>query len=114
MEEFMVGFDEEEIEKDMDYLSKLVPGDLLQLTSLINEECDKMEREGSMMFAEYPDKEQVLHLSARIFDRCKSGCASKLGANPNLKDFIQVMLCDEMCKRRMRHHNRMKRFQYFN
>ncbi|MBQ4523023.1 MAG: hypothetical protein IJA10_08755 [Lachnospiraceae bacterium] len=113
MEEFMVGFEEEEIEKDMDYLSRLVPGNLLHLTSLISDECDKMEQEGSMMFDEYLDKEQVLRLSAQIFNRCNE-CAAHLGSNPNLKDFIQVLLCDEMCKRRMRHHNRMRRFQYFN
>lgn len=113
MEEFMVGFEEEEIEKDMDYLSRLVPGNLLHLTNLISDECDKMEQEGSMMFDEYPAKEQILNLSAQIFDRC-SECTSHLGSNPNLKDFIQVLLCDEMCKRRIRHHNRMRRFQYFN
>lgn len=113
MEEFMVGFEEEEIEKDMDYLGKLVPGDLLHLTSLISDECDKMEQEGSMMFAEYPDREQIRRLSDGIFNRC-SECATHLSANPNLKDFIQVLLCDEMCKRRIRHHNRMRRFQYFN
>ena len=113
MEDFMVGFEEEEIEKDMDYLSRLVPGNLLHLTSLINDECDKMEQEGSMMFDEYPDKEQILNLRNQIYDQC-SGCAPHLGANPDLKEFIQVLLCDEMCKRRIRHHNRMRRFQYFN
>lgn len=113
MEEFMVGFDEEEIEKDMDYLLRLVPGNLQPLTSLIYDECDKMELEGSMMFDEYLDKEQVLRLSEQVYQRCME-CDTHLEANPNLKDFIQVLLCDEMCKRRMRHRNRMRRFQYFN
>lgn len=113
MEEFMVGFDEEEIEKDMDYFSRLVPKDLLFITSLIEDECDKMEQEGSMMFDEYPDKEQVVLLAAQVFDRCKE-CDSLFERNPNLKDFIQVILCNEMCKRRIRHHNRLRRFQFFN
>lgn len=113
MEEFMISFEEEEIEKDMDYLLRLVPGSLCPLMDLIYDECDKMEQEGSMMFDEYLDKEQIIRLSQGIYQRCNE-CNVPLNANPNLKDFIQILLCDEMCKRRMRHQNRMRRFQYFN
>ena len=102
-----------ENDRDIEYVKEMYPQTINRLQELVEQESNRQEFAGSMMFDEYPDKEQVVLLAAQVFDRCKE-CDSLFGRNPNLKDFIQVILCNEMCKRRIRHHNRLRRFQFFN
>ena len=40
---------EMEYEKDMDRMKELYPKEVKQITELVDEECDKMEYEGSLM-----------------------------------------------------------------
>ena len=54
---------EMEYEKDMDRMKELYPRDVSRIMDVIEDECDKMEYEGSLMFDEYPDRlmlEQVI------------------------------------------------------
>ena len=47
---------EMEYEKDMDRMKELYPKDVARIMDVIEDECDKMEYEGSLMFDEYPDR----------------------------------------------------------
>ena len=47
---------EMEYEKDMDRMKELYPRDVSRIMDVIEDECDKMEYEGSLMFDEYPDR----------------------------------------------------------
>ena len=40
-----------------------------QITELVDEECDKMEYEGSLMFDEYPDRMMLERVTDRIYQR---------------------------------------------
>ena len=47
---------EMEYEKDMERMKELYPKEVKTILSYVEDECDKMEYEGSLMFDEYPDR----------------------------------------------------------
>ncbi len=42
--------------RDLDYMKSLYPAAAKRLIPYIEEECDRLEYEGSMMYDEYPDQ----------------------------------------------------------
>lgn len=62
------GYDNsEEAEKDFDYMKQLYPRSSVKIQELIEEACDKLEYEGSIMFDEYPDRLQLALLANNIY-----------------------------------------------
>lgn len=88
------------IRRDYDYMKSVYPDTAKRLLPLIEEECDRMEYDGSMMFDEYPDRLQLRLMCKRIYAK-----AEKEEENPGtwLMDFIQVMAFQELCQRRCEH-----------
>ena len=60
---------EKEYERDMERMKELYPKRMKQLLAYVEEECDKMEYEGSMMYDEYPDKVLLYRTAAGIYDK---------------------------------------------
>lgn len=58
-----------EYERDMERMKELYPEDVKQIQSLVEEECDKMEYEGSMMFDEYPDRVMLKVICDKIYQK---------------------------------------------
>ena len=58
---------EMEYEKDMDRMKELYPRDVSRIMDVIEDECDKMEYEGSLMFDEYPDRLMLEQVTERIY-----------------------------------------------
>ncbi len=58
---------EMEYERDMERMKELYPQEAKQIQKLVEEECDKMEYEGSMMFDEYPDRLMLKLICERIY-----------------------------------------------
>ena len=53
-------FDEDKIQKrDREYLQSMYPATAKKIFPYIQEECDRQEYEGSMIYDEYPDKLQL-------------------------------------------------------
>ena len=73
----------------------------------VEEECDRMEYSGSMMYDEYPDQLQLRMMCRRIYDQ-----ASQEEDRPGewLMDLIQVMVYHELCQRRCEYRNCGRRF----
>ena len=104
---------EMEYEKDMDRMKELYPKEVKQITELVDEECDKMEYEGSLMFDEYPDKTMLSLVSKRITDKIAqdsekdevetSECCGGSRRGGGLSDLVEVLLYNEMYRRRCRH-----------
>lgn len=46
-------------QKDFEYMKQLLPSTLKRIQVEIDEECDKLEYSGSVMFDEYPDKNYI-------------------------------------------------------
>lgn len=64
---------EMEYEKDMDRMKELYPRDVSRIMDVIEDECDKMEYEGSLMFDEYPDRLMLEQVTERIYQTVKNG-----------------------------------------
>lgn len=97
--------DERELMEDREYMLQLYPAKARLIMVMVEEECDRLEYEGSSMFAPYPDRETVLGISRRIFYKV---CCDR--TDEHLKQMIDVMLCDEILIRRSRYKRRRKYF----
>ena len=89
------------------YMKSLYPAAAKRLIPYIEEECDRLEYEGSMMYDEYPDQLQLRLMCRRIYDQ-----VAQEEENPGewLKDLIQVMAYQELCNRRSEYRNFKRKF----
>lgn len=116
--------DDYETERDMERLKDLYPEVAKALMPYIEEECDKLEFEGSVMFDEYPDKTVLSRITAHIYDQVKDRYNPPEGEDKDemlamnvetfrrypprknwLSDLIDVLFFDEMFHRRCRRRN---------
>lgn len=90
--------------RDMVYMRKMYPQTMREMQAVVDDECDRMEYDGSLMFDEYPDRLMLerlqKHICERVGDECKS--MSECKDKKMINDTISVMLCNEMCRRRCR------------
>lgn len=96
---------EDELERDRDYLTQMFPAKARLIMVLIEDACDRLEYEGSPMFAEYPDKDTVRGIADRMYDKVKYK-----DNDDGLRQLIEVMLCNEMYLRRCRYKRRRRFF----
>lgn len=103
---------EMEYEKDMDRMKELYPREVRNILEQVEEECDKMEYEGSLMFDEYPDRLMLEMVVDRIYqklgeDETDLEAEQYRGDHPHhrndLRNLIGVILNNEMYRRRCRH-----------
>lgn len=64
-----VFLEEAEYERDMERLKSMYPKEVRDIQELVEEECDKMEYEGSMMFDEVPDRLMLRQICQRICNK---------------------------------------------
>jgi len=99
--------DDRIMRRDLDYMKSIYPATAKRLVPYIDEECDRMEYDGSMMYDEYPDQLQLRMMCRRIYDQAAEG-EEKPGEW--LKDLIQVMTYQELYHRRCEHRNLRRKF----
>ena len=113
--------DEQEHERDMERLKEMYPDMAKKILQHVEEECDKMEYEGSMMFDEHPDRLMLMKITNDIYDKVKDEMeqpqqeavtsmnrGDRRPAPPRnrwLGDLVEVLLFQEMHRRRCRHRN---------
>lgn len=67
-----LAYDDEKIErKDYEYMKSLYPSMAKKVLPYVEEECDRMEYQCSMMYDEYPDKLQLRMMGKRIYDNVR-------------------------------------------
>ena len=109
--------DDRNARRDYDYMKSIYPDTAKRVLPYMEEECDRMEYDGSMMYDEYPDRLQLLLLCRRIYNRAKEDETKKDKAKEDektgkwLQDLIQVMTYQELCQRRRE--NRSMRRKYY-
>lgn len=137
-------YDDERTERmDFEYMKSMYPDTAKKILPYVEEECDRMEYENSMVYDQCPDKLQLRLMSRRVYDNVRkhermffgdeedaglsgldgdqetgiSGTARERGhgrdgrsKSPSLRDFIEVMLYQELYKRRCDHRRRCRRF----
>ena len=64
--------DERKDRMDFEYMKSLYPDAAKQLLPYIEDECDRVAYEGSMMFDEYPDQLQLLVMGRRVYDSAEN------------------------------------------
>ena len=98
--------DERNARRDYDYMKSIYPDAAKRVLPYIEEECDRMEYDGSMMYDEYPDRLQLRLMCRRIYDK-----AEKEENDPGtwLMDLIEVMTYQELCRRRAEHRDIRKK-----
>ena len=117
-----------EYERDRERLKEMYPKEAKRIQRVVEEECDKMEYDGSLMFDEYPDRVMVQKLCDDIYNKVYDNTTAEVeteqyrdrrpgGGFPRPpprrdrggRDLIEILLFDEMFRRRCRH-NRCRRF----
>lgn len=93
--------------KDLEYLQQTYPREVKNYQRKIAEMLDKLDYEGSMIYDEYPDRYSIARLAGTIVDILKR---EEKDAKPDMvmppekwkwaEDMIQVLLCNEIYKRR--------------
>lgn len=93
-----------ELEADNSYLKYLYSKITRQISEFVEEECDKMEYEGSLMFDQFPDKVALQIMASGIADDFrKENPDAYAGADSLLRDIIEVILFHEIMYRRNRY-----------
>ena len=92
--------DDRNARRDYDYMKSIYPDTAKRILPYIEEECDRMEYDGSMMYDEYPDRLQLRLMCHRIYNKVE-----KEEENPGdwLMELVEVMTYQELCRRRAEH-----------
>ena len=64
--------EQKQVERDLRTLQSMYPNAARTLLPYVAEECDKMEYEGSPMYAEYPDPTTIYRIQDRIYQQVKN------------------------------------------
>jgi hypothetical protein len=95
-----------ELEEDNSYLKYLYPKITRQISEFVEEQCDQMEYEGSLMFDAYPDKTALQIMAAGILKDFREKYPDAYRGEDNLlRDMIEVVLFHDIMYRRNRYRN---------
>jgi len=97
--------------KDYEYLKRLYPREVRLMASVLEEYMDRYEYEGSPMYAQYPDAVTIYRIASEIYKKLSFKGSDKEMAQ--LKNMLQVMVCQEMYVRRRRHDKFCRKFQNY-
>ncbi len=97
--------EQDAVMRDLEYLQEMYPLEAKKYQKVIAEILDRLDYEGSMIYDEYPDKWQIYRLTQIVTDKVKES-----GKEEPAEDFIQVLLCYEIYKRRHSNENGVLKF----
>jgi hypothetical protein len=99
-------------------MKSMYPISVKQILPFVEDECERMSYEGSMIYDEYPDQLQIHMMCNRIYDRVKKQkpkddieMEMQVSKDDNrLRDLIQSLLFQELFRRRNHHRRNRRRF----
>ena len=98
-----------EMENDYSYLKYLYPNICSKIRDSVEEECDQLEYEGSLMFDTYPDKISLQALAPKILMKCNQKEPDTFPTdNPHIREMTEIILYNEILFRRNRYRNRKR------
>ena len=88
--------------RDLDYMKSLYPAAAKRLIPYIEEECDRLEYEGSMIYDEYPDKLQLCLMCRRAYEQVmKQEKWEKETYTPEqIREIVEILMYQELMERR--------------
>lgn len=90
----MFGQQENTVMRDLEYMQQMYPKEAKHYQKLIAGILDKMDYEGSMIYDEYPDRLSLYWIADTVGKILEQESEKVSG------DLIQVLVCDEIYKRR--------------
>ena len=111
-------YDDERMERrDFEYMKSMYPMTVKMILPYVEEACDRMSYEGSMIYDEYPDQLQIRLMSNRIYEKVKNRNLKDaememqvVRSDDWLKDLVQIMLFQELFRRRSMHRRNRRKF----
>ena len=112
-------YDDDKVERlDLDYMKSMYPQLAKKILPLVEEECERMCYEGSMIYDEYPDRWSLYRLAESIVTIMKNDAVE---AEENfskeywewVSDMVQVLLFDEIFNRRHGNNKNRKKNHIF-
>jgi hypothetical protein len=104
-------YDDERIERrDFEYMKSMYPMAVKRLLPYVEEECERMSYEGSMIYDEYPDQLQIRLMCGRICQRIKA--QDEELEMQQLPELVHIMVCQELFRRRCTHRKNTRRIYY--
>ena len=94
--------EEDTVMRDLEYLQELYPRQAKKYRKRIEELLERFDSEGSVLYDEYPDKYMIYHLSCKIRESMEPEISTQAIREDFLDELIQVMLCQEISRRRCR------------
>ena len=88
-----VAYDEDR--EDGEFLKSLYPVEIMDLQLVVEDKCDELEYDGSIMFDEYPDKLRINRIADKIVEKDKRYD----------RNLVEVLIINEMLRRRIRRRN---------
>lgn len=93
---FPYDYDEEHIrERDRAYVQSLYPVLAKTLLPYVEEEMDRLEYKGSMIYDEYPDKLLLRLLCSRVHQKAESAMQEEIP-----RELTEILVYQELCRRR--------------
>ena len=112
-------YDDERVEhRDYEYMQSMYPMAVKRILPYVEEECDRMSYEGSMIYDEYPDQLQIYMMCNRVYEKVKKqklkdDVEMEMQVSDHdewLKNLVQIMLFQELFRRRNNHRRSRRRF----
>lgn len=101
-------YDDDRMERqDFDYIKSMYPELAKKILPFVEDECERMAYEGSMIYDEYPDQLQIRLMCNRVYDKVSEMDDVE---DTHLKELIQVMLFQELFRYRCEHRKQRKKF----
>lgn len=98
--------DEERMSKrDVEYMRSIYPSMARKLWPYIEQECDRLEYEGSLIYDAYPDKLMLRLMCSRIYEVARvelshNGDMIRHEEAHWVREMIEILVYQELCKRR--------------
>ena len=94
--------EEREQEREFDLMKSYYPDTARKIQEKAEAQCQMLDYEGSRLYDEYPDKYMIYHLSCKIRESMEPEISTQAIREDFLDELIQVMLCQEISRRRCR------------
>lgn len=101
--------EEREERMDLEYMKSMYPELPKKILPYVEEECDRMEYDNSVIFDVCPDKLQLRLMCSRIRENVKNYEKMFAGEEQMLKDFVEVLLYQEIYRRRQEQRKRKQK-----
>lgn len=114
---------------DVEYMKSIYPMSAKRILPYVEEECDRMEYEGSMIYDESPDRLLLYLMAGRIYDQMKEGEKKEIeiemekeqleaqkykekrkAREQSVMDLIEILLYQEIVQRRYQHRRKCRHY----